>query len=178
MHYGFRHYSHKCLGIDNDDIEDEEDRPGTSSSGTTLIEGYSPKNLENAVITDEKNRRINRRYNAEEATFQARIDTEQIPSRLLTAAIEAVRQLITLLILRSASNLRPTDLIRFCFDAIDLDRPASTSLILVSALSVESVVAPIMRVLQSYKHLSWNTVSLWMLSLYTSMSAQAEAGKS
>ncbi|GBN16732.1 hypothetical protein AVEN_256209-1, partial [Araneus ventricosus] len=59
----FRHYSHKCLGIDNDDIEDEEDfrhfsqrslginivdeedRPGPSSSGTTLIEGYSPENM-------------------------------------------------------------------------------------------------------------------------------------
>ncbi|GBM55080.1 hypothetical protein AVEN_258617-1, partial [Araneus ventricosus] len=50
-------------------------------------------------------------------------------------------------------NLRPTDLIRFCFDAIHLDRPVSTTLMLVSTLTVESVVAPIMRVLQSYKHL-------------------------
>ncbi|GBN38879.1 hypothetical protein AVEN_91052-1, partial [Araneus ventricosus] len=134
-----------------------EDRPGPSSSGIALVEGYSPENLENAVIIDERNRRINRRYNAEEVTFQARIDTQQVPSRLritpLIATVEAVRQLITLLILRCASNLRPTDLIRLCFDAIDLDRPVSTSLMLVSALSVESVVAPIMRVLQSYKHL-------------------------
>ncbi|GBN97161.1 hypothetical protein AVEN_10439-1 [Araneus ventricosus] len=171
----FRHYSQRCFGIDNDDIEDEEDlrhfaqrslginiadeedRPGPSSSGTALAEGYSPENLENAVIIDERNRRINRRYKAEEVTFQARIDIEQIPSRLritpLIAAVEAIRRLITLLILRCASNLRPTDLIRFCFDALDLDRHVSTSLMLVSALSVESVVAPIMRVLQSYKHL-------------------------
>ncbi|GBM81693.1 hypothetical protein AVEN_46653-1, partial [Araneus ventricosus] len=149
----FCHYSQRCFGIDNDDIEDEEDlrhfaqrslginiadeedRPGPSSSGTALVEGYSPENLENAVIVDEKNRRFNRRYNAEEVTFQARIDIEQSPSRLritpLIAAVEAVRQLITLLILRCASNLRPTDLIRFCFDAIDLDRPVSTSLMLV-----------------------------------------------
>ncbi|GBM42295.1 hypothetical protein AVEN_235008-1 [Araneus ventricosus] len=34
-----------------------------------------------------------------------------------------------------------------------MDRPLSTSLMLVSAMSVESVVAAIMRVLQSYKHL-------------------------
>ncbi|GBO41278.1 hypothetical protein AVEN_78933-1 [Araneus ventricosus] len=164
----YRHYSQRSLEIDIDNIEDEEvlsdasqlflnysppfyyqvgngfaDQPGPSSDGGVLVEGNAPENLENAVIIDERNRRVNRRYNAEEVTFQARIDTQQIPSRLritpLIAAVEAVRQLITLLILRCASNLRPTDLIRFCFDAIDLDRPVSTSLMLVSALSV---VAP------------------------------------
>ncbi|GBL99579.1 hypothetical protein AVEN_68841-1 [Araneus ventricosus] len=62
----------------------------------------------NAVIINERNRRINRRYNAEEVTFQARIDIEQIPSILritsLVAAVEAVRKLITLLILRCANE--------------------------------------------------------------------------
>ncbi|GBN90662.1 hypothetical protein AVEN_268018-1 [Araneus ventricosus] len=178
----YRHYSQRSLEIDIDNIEDEEvlrdasqhflnysppfyyqigngfaDQPGPSSRGGVLVEGNTPENLENAVIIDEGNRRINRRYNAEEVTFQARIDTQQIPPRLrmtpLVAAVEAVRQLISILILRCTRNLRPTDFIRFCFDAIDLDRPVSTTLMLVSALTVESVVAPIMRVLQSYKHL-------------------------
>ncbi|GBN06490.1 hypothetical protein AVEN_140572-1 [Araneus ventricosus] len=153
----YRHYSQRSLEIDIDNIEDEEDQPGPSSDGGVLVEGNSPENLENAVIIDEGNRRINRRYNAEEVTFQARIDTQQIPPRLrmtpLVAAVEAVRQLISILILRCTRNLLPSDRIRFCFDAIDLDRPVSTTLMLVSTLTVESVVAPIMRVLQSYKHL-------------------------
>ncbi|GBO27020.1 hypothetical protein AVEN_233024-1 [Araneus ventricosus] len=94
----YRHYSQRSLENDIDNIEDEEDQPGPSSDGGVLVEGNAPENLENAVIIDERNRRINRRCNAEEVTFQVRIDTQQIPSRLritpLIAAVEAVRQLI------------------------------------------------------------------------------------
>lgn len=113
--------------------------------------------MDNAVIINEINRRRNRRYNAEEVTFQARIDEDQIPPRLLTtplvAAVEALRSLITILILASTRNLNPFDLIRFCFMATGLDRPVSTVLMRVSELTVERVVAPIMHVLQSYQHL-------------------------
>ncbi|GBL77941.1 hypothetical protein AVEN_143271-1 [Araneus ventricosus] len=42
---------------------------------------------------------------------------------------------------------------RFCFMAVGLDRPVSTVLMPVSELTVERTVAPIIHVLQSYKHL-------------------------
>ncbi|GBN24601.1 hypothetical protein AVEN_249574-1, partial [Araneus ventricosus] len=150
----FRHYSQSCFGIDNDDIEDEEDLRHFSQRSL----GINIADEEDLIETSQSGLSPSLPlYYQVGSRFEARIDTQQIPSRLritpLIAAVEAVRQLTTLLILRCASNIRPTDLIRFCFDAIDLDRPVSTSLMLVSALSIESVVAPIMRVLQSYKHL-------------------------
>ncbi|GBN27025.1 hypothetical protein AVEN_38544-1 [Araneus ventricosus] len=134
-----------------------EPRPGPSSRGPAFIENDSSENLDNVVIINEINRRRNQRYNAEEVTFQARIDPEQIPPRLqatpLVAAVEAVRSLISILILRCTQNLSPFDLIRFCFMAVGLDRPVSTVLMRVSELTVERVVAPIIHVLQSYKNL-------------------------
>ncbi|GBL91952.1 hypothetical protein AVEN_102530-1 [Araneus ventricosus] len=106
-------------------------RPGPSSGGGALVEGYVPEN--------------------------ARIDTDQIPPKLrvtpLLAAVKAVRQLITILIEHCARNLRPIDLTRFCFDVIGLLRRVSTTLVTVSSLSVERVVGAIMIVLKSYKHL-------------------------
>ncbi|GBM31283.1 hypothetical protein AVEN_91284-1 [Araneus ventricosus] len=54
--------------------------------------------LDNAVIINKITRRRNQNYNAEEITYQARIDPEQIPPRLqatpLVPAVEAVRSLI------------------------------------------------------------------------------------
>ncbi|XP_055924592.1 uncharacterized protein LOC129956687 [Argiope bruennichi] len=134
-----------------------ENQPGPSTRGPAFLENVSSENLDNAVIVDETNRRVNQRYNAEEVTFRARIEEEKIPPRLqrtpLVAAVEAVRALFSLLILRCTQNLRPSDLIRFCFMAIGLERPVSTVLMPVSDVTVERIVAPIMRVLQSYKKL-------------------------
>ncbi|GBL95245.1 hypothetical protein AVEN_259653-1 [Araneus ventricosus] len=89
--------------------DDDDPRPGLSSRGPAFNENYSSENLDNAVIINEINRRKNQRYNAEEVTFQARIDLEQTPPRLqatpLVAAVEAVRSLINILILRCTQNL-------------------------------------------------------------------------
>ncbi|KAF8789739.1 hypothetical protein HNY73_007658 [Argiope bruennichi] len=151
-----------CLNdFDDDDLPQIgsgfENQPGPSTRGPAFLENVSSENLDNAVIVDETNRRVNQRYNAEEVTFRARIEEEKIPPRLqrtpLVAAVEAVRALFSLLILRCTQNLRPSDLIRFCFMAIGLERPVSTVLMPVSDVTVERIVAPIMRVLQSYKKL-------------------------
>ncbi|GBL89724.1 hypothetical protein AVEN_104667-1 [Araneus ventricosus] len=73
---------------------------------------------------DEGNRRINRRTLAEESHFRLVLILHLPELRMtpLVDAVEAVRQLISILILRCTRNL-PADLIRFCFDAIGLDRP-------------------------------------------------------
>nr|GBN99399.1 hypothetical protein AVEN_2521-1 [Araneus ventricosus] len=131
-----------------------ENTPGPSSRGPPLIEGrdYS-ENLENAVILEEIIRRRNVRYNANEIIFQARLNTDGLPDTLrktpLKFAVKVVRQLIELLIRRCTQDLRLSDLIRFCVQAIGLDKPISTRIMTVSSLTVERVVSVIMRVLQS-----------------------------
>ncbi|GBL77942.1 hypothetical protein AVEN_143272-1 [Araneus ventricosus] len=67
---------------DDEETDDVELLPGPSSRGPAFIENDSSENLDNAVIINEVNRRKNQRYNAEEVTFQARIDPEKIPPRL------------------------------------------------------------------------------------------------
>ncbi|GBN17151.1 hypothetical protein AVEN_192323-1 [Araneus ventricosus] len=109
--------------------------------------------LENAVILEEIIRRRNVRYNANEIIFQARLNTDGLPDTLrktpLKFAVKVVRQLIELLIRRCTQDLRLSDLIRFCVQAIGLDKPISTRIMTVSSLTVERVVSVIMRVLQS-----------------------------
>lgn len=98
-------------------------------------------------------RRRNNKYNAEEIHYQARIDPERLPDDIrdvpMTAAVDSVRELFSLLISRTTEGLNPTDRIRFCILADALDKPISTNMMFVSELTVEKLMSAVMKVLQS-----------------------------
>lgn len=103
-------------------------------------------------MTEQRRRRCNK-YGGEEVIYRARVDpnrlTETVRNRPAHAIVDVVRQLFQLLLVLCTRGLRPTDLIRICLQASGLDRPISTTLMTVSALSVEKVMAAVMKVLQS-----------------------------
>ncbi|XP_054711137.1 uncharacterized protein LOC129220730 [Uloborus diversus] len=109
--------------------------------------------LENAVHLEVHSGRRVEKYNSDQIVYRARVDPEQLPVELqnnpLTAARESVRELFRILIERSTAGLRPSDLIRFCIQADGLDRPISTRLMPVSELTLETVLAAVLKVLQS-----------------------------
>lgn len=109
--------------------------------------------LEDAIILEESRRRFNRKYQGEEITYRARIDVDRLPNFLqenpLLAAIESVRQLFSTLLERCTERLIPSDLIRICIQADELDKPISTTLMSVADLTVEKILSAVMKVLQS-----------------------------
>lgn len=109
--------------------------------------------MEDAIILEERRRKVNRKYQGEEITYRAKVDVERLPAYLqetpLIAAVECVRQLFTTLLERCTQNLYPTDLIRICIQTDELDKPISTTLMSVSELTIEKILAAIMKVLQS-----------------------------
>ncbi|XP_035213266.1 uncharacterized protein LOC118187174 [Stegodyphus dumicola] len=70
---------------------------------------------------------------------------------------DTVRELFEQLIRRTTANLGPSDLIRFCIQADGLDKPISTSLMAVSTLTVEKILAAVMKVLQSKDKIELDT---------------------
>ncbi|XP_054711236.1 uncharacterized protein LOC129232770 [Uloborus diversus] len=93
------------------------------------------------------------KYKASQKTFRAKVDLEKLPEELrgkpLVAAISSVRELFRMIIRRASEDLRPTDLIRIYIQADGLDKPISTRLMPVSDLTLETVMAAILKVLQS-----------------------------
>ncbi|XP_054709208.1 uncharacterized protein LOC129218913 [Uloborus diversus] len=97
--------------------------------------------------------RWNEKYKANQLTFRARVSLEKLPERLqntpMAAAVSSVRELFRSLLRRTNEGLRPTDLIRIYIQADGLDKPISTRLMSVSELTLETVMAAILKVLQS-----------------------------
>ncbi|GIX98237.1 uncharacterized protein CEXT_623201 [Caerostris extrusa] len=111
--------------------------------------------LNDAVIVLEKSRRKNKKYQAEEVIFKARVDPERLPSGIagvpLGTIIGALRQLFLTIIEKSTETLAPTDLIRFYIQDDHLDHPISTTIMPVSDLTIEKILTEILKVLQSKK---------------------------
>lgn len=109
--------------------------------------------MENAIELEERSRRSNAKYQAEEISFRARINPLRLPQHLqntaLSTAVASVRALFTKLIAMGTQGLRPTDLIRFCIQADGLDKPISTELATVEAITLEKVLGCVLKVLQS-----------------------------
>lgn len=109
--------------------------------------------MEDAIILEERRRKVNRKYQGEEITYRGKVDVEKLPTYLqetpLVAAVECVRQLFTTLLERCTKSLYPTDLIRICIQTDELDKPISTTLMSVADLTVEKILTAIMKVLQS-----------------------------
>lgn len=114
--------------------------------------------MENAIVFAEKSRRKNNKYDAEEITYRARINPEQLPQDVrgvpMTIIVNAVQALFEALIRRTTETLAPTDLIRFCILAEGLDKPISTSLMTVSEVTVERLLSNVIKVLQSNEHIA------------------------
>lgn len=79
---------------------------------------------------------------------------DELKSKPLAATMETVRQLFELLIRRSTKELKESDLIRFYIRADQLDKPISTELMTVSALTIEKLLSTVMNVLQSKEEIS------------------------
>lgn len=73
--------------------------------------------MEDTIVLNERMRRRNNKYQAEENHYQARIDPERLPEEIrnvpMVAVIDSLRELFTLLIRRTTEGLNPTDRIRF-----------------------------------------------------------------
>ncbi|GBM68709.1 hypothetical protein AVEN_69125-1 [Araneus ventricosus] len=109
--------------------------------------------MESAITIHEKSRIPNRRFDSEEVNFQALIDTDRLPDEAKGASIvdivHIVRLLFMILLRKVKSNLAPTVLIRFSFDAPKLDNPISTHLMRVADMKVKRILSFILRVLQT-----------------------------
>ncbi|XP_054708518.1 uncharacterized protein LOC129218306 [Uloborus diversus] len=121
----------------------------------------SENKLENAIIITEKSRRHNIKYQGQQIIFEARVDPDRLPSTAngvpMITILGVVRELFEMLIARTTSDLAPVDLIRFCIQSDDLDVPISTTLMRVSDLTVEKILAAVLKVLQSKKHIKLDT---------------------
>ncbi|GIY37202.1 DNA-directed DNA polymerase [Caerostris darwini] len=106
--------------------------------------------LNDAVIILAKSRRKNKKCQAEEIIFKARVDPERLPSGIadvpLGTIIGAVRQLFLTIIERTTETLAPTDLIRFYIQDDHLDHPISTTIMPVSDLIIEKILTEILKV--------------------------------
>lgn len=109
--------------------------------------------MEDSIILTERKRKKNARFNAEEVSYTAMVDTDRIPQEArglrLIDVIEVVRLLFHVLLMRATADLDPHDMVRFIIFSDELDRPISTSLMLVSQMTVEILLACVMKVLQS-----------------------------
>lgn len=109
--------------------------------------------MERAILLEERSRRKNKKYNAEEITFRTRIDMDLLPERIkeepMYYATDLLRQLFNTLIEKSTQHLRSFDLIRFYIQSDGLDKPISTNIMRVSDLTVEKILSCIIKVLQS-----------------------------
>ena len=109
--------------------------------------------MESAIILEERSRRHNRKYQAEEISFRARVDIDKLHTDVrsvpLALIIDVIKQLFQIILNQVTPGLRPTDFIRFCIQADGLDKPLSTHLMRVSDLTVEKILSVVMKVLQS-----------------------------
>ncbi|GIX76718.1 hypothetical protein CEXT_762001 [Caerostris extrusa] len=132
-----------------------EDLMQNFQSGGGGISDAEVVDLNDAVIVLEKSRRKNKKYQAEEVIFKARVDPERLPSGIagvpLGTIVGALRQLFLTIIERSTETLAPTDLIRFYIQDDHLDHPISTTIMPVSDLTIEKILTEILKVLQSKK---------------------------
>lgn len=102
---------------------------------------------------NEQSRRKNERFNAEQIILRARVDPERLPTGAqntpLSTIVNVIRVLFLWIIQRVTAGLRPTDLVRLFVLATGLDNPISTRLLPVNELTIEGVLAAVMKVLQS-----------------------------
>lgn len=105
-------------------------------------------------------RRNNKKYQTEEVSYRATIDTEKLHNHAgnVVLLIDVVNELFAKLLNQVTVGLEPTDLIRFCIRADGLDKPISTCLIPVSEMTVERLLATIVKVLQSKESIQVDAV--------------------
>lgn len=81
------------------------------------------------------------------------MDPDKIPRDYreitLVDIVNIVRTLFLIIIQRTTQNLAPTDLVRFCIQAEELDKPISTNIMSISELTVEKLLSNFVKVLQS-----------------------------
>lgn len=127
---------------ENGIIYDFEDQVGNGANDVDL-----PYTL------NERSRKINRRFQTEEISFTARINPSQIPiqysNQFLSGAITFLKMIFEALLVETTKNLEEEDFIRICIFSDNLDKPISTCLIHVKNMTVEFLLATIMKVLQS-----------------------------
>ncbi|XP_035230956.1 uncharacterized protein LOC118202858 [Stegodyphus dumicola] len=103
----------------------------SSTRGPVYMAGSEERSIDEAIVLTEKSRRRNHKYQAEEITFRASVDIERLPLNVqgvpMVRIPDTVRELFEQLIRRTAADLNPSNLIRFCIQAEGLDKPISTS---------------------------------------------------
>lgn len=81
------------------------------------------------------------------------MDPERLPPNLrgarLSSIVDILRLLFQQILQRATEGLNPTDMVRICILADGLDKPISTHLMQVSAMTVEKVLAVVLKILQS-----------------------------
>ncbi|XP_054717568.1 uncharacterized protein LOC129226964 [Uloborus diversus] len=134
---------------------DDDNLPGPSHAEPEFDEKETNEvqDMQDALQIELLRGRWNEKYKANQLTFRARVSLEKLPERLqntpMAAAVSSVRELFRSLLRRTNEGLRPTDLIRIYIQADGLDKPISTRLMSVSELTLETVMAAILKVLQS-----------------------------
>ncbi|XP_035233216.1 uncharacterized protein LOC118205044 [Stegodyphus dumicola] len=104
----------------------------SSARGPMYMAGSDEHSIDEAIVLTEKSRSRNHKYKAEEITFRASVDMEQLPQDTqgipMVRIPDTVRELFEQLIRRTTADLEHSDLIRFCIQAEGLDKPISTSM--------------------------------------------------
>ncbi|KMQ82046.1 hypothetical protein RF55_24385, partial [Lasius niger] len=109
--------------------------------------------IQDAILLEEKSRRPNAKYGAEEVIFRASVDPERLPRSSRGVSLATIAATLRLLIARvltlTLGNRSPQDLARVVIQAPGLDNPISTTLMKVVDLTVETVLSAVTKVLQS-----------------------------
>lgn len=109
--------------------------------------------MEEAIILKEKSRRSNKKYSTEEIELEAKLDVEQLPEecRYVSAStvVSLVERLFDAIKNHVIRGLSPQDLVRFIMINEKLDKPASTGLVRVDHVTVDTLMDSFMKVLQS-----------------------------
>ncbi|GBN75330.1 hypothetical protein AVEN_83618-1 [Araneus ventricosus] len=126
-------------------------------SGVQQVNTVSDSHDDSVIIIHKKRSSLCKKYQGEQIIFEATVNPSGFASSvwglLLISLINTVRRLITEILQRSTVGLSPHDLIRICAFAPGLDYPISTCLHNVAAMTVETLLYEICKVLQSKKNL-------------------------
>ncbi|GBL53903.1 hypothetical protein AVEN_270448-1 [Araneus ventricosus] len=126
-------------------------------SGVQQVNTVSDSHDDSGIIIHKKRSSLCKKYQGEQIIFEATVNPSGFASSvwglLLINLINTVRRLITEILQRSTVGLSPHDLIRICVFAPGLDYPISTCLHNVAAMTVETLLYEICKVLQSKKNL-------------------------
>ncbi|GBO22008.1 hypothetical protein AVEN_233917-1 [Araneus ventricosus] len=126
-------------------------------SGVQHVNTVSDSHDDSSIIIHKKRSSLCKKYQGEQIIFEATVNPSGFASSvwglLLINLIKTVRRLITEILQRTTVGLNPHDLIRICVFAPGLDYPINTCLHNVAAMTVETLLYEICKVLQSKKKL-------------------------